>query len=216
VTTLLIDCDGVLLDFEAPGMLVAEKLTGVSVTPEQRIAAGWDLIDSCPEWQAAREPILAAWEAEGFCSSLEPIPGAAQFLRDLRSPRGGTAAEMLRRTVTEIFAVTTHMHRSKTWVWEREQSLDKHFGSLLDGYIHTRHKQNVAGDFFIDDKVANVRKWKDKHPTKHGIVFDYHGYSQADHIEDIWNKPGGRPNSERTFYAASYPAAVRLLSLLRI
>jgi 5'(3')-deoxyribonucleotidase len=65
------------------------------------------------------------------------------------------------KELADIICVTSPFNGSPTWAHERELWLERHFGADISYVIHTRHKERIHGDIFIDDKYEHVRSWFD-------------------------------------------------------
>lgn len=155
---LLLDADGVLLDFVGGFLKAVREAGGPVLSPED--FPEWDVFETLKENLAKThspedtrrimKEVNAAVVRRGFCLELEPLPGAVEAVKAIQ------AAEHL-----ELFVITSHFGSNETWVHERDSSLKKHFGIAGKQILHGSSKHIVSGDIFVDDKVDNVTSWMD-------------------------------------------------------
>lgn len=151
---VLLDIDGVVADFLTAALSVVHEVSGQLYRAED--LPTWDIWD-----HVGREHEGACYEryrAEGFCAGLQPYPGAVDGVQRLLS-------------VAEVHVVTSPIH-GKHWYYERAEWVRQHLGIAPKQVLFTGHKEHVAGDILIDDRVLHVRKWADMHPLGVGIVWD--------------------------------------------
>jgi 5'(3')-deoxyribonucleotidase len=144
VSTILLDCDGVLADFVTPALRIVAEVGGGPVLMHDDLTT-WDIEDALAE---DKRP--AFWErvcAEGFCSSLLPYPGVKEALAELRG-------------IGTVVCVTSPMATSRTWQHERLHWLKDVLGFERDHVISTSGKSHVAGSYFADDKPEHVEAWR--------------------------------------------------------
>jgi 5'(3')-deoxyribonucleotidase len=147
---ILLDCDGILSDFTTRvTQLVNEELGTTSNSWDITI---WDFaaalgLDAETAFKIKRK--LGA--TEGFAASILPYPGAADAVRKLKE-------------IADVYVVTSPWNSNKTWVYEREAWLLKHFGISHRHVMHGSAKYLCAGDFFVDDKVEHLELWQAEHP----------------------------------------------------
>lgn len=156
---ILLDADGVLVDFDGGVLRDANARTGMNWTKED--IKGWDMFQylSHPEHPDIKEYCWNLVKEPGWCSKLEPLPGAQEAVAEL-SKRG------------KIIVVTSPWH-SPTWEGERRSWLAKHLG--LKSVFSGREKWALHGDFLIDDKVENVLEWFEYERCRgEGILWDPH------------------------------------------
>ena len=142
MTTILLDCDGVLADFVTPALRVVADLGGPVLMHDDLTT--WDIDDALPE---DKRP--AFWEracAPGFCASLLPYPGVKEALARLRQ-------------LGDVVCVTSPMATSPTWQHERTHWLKDVLGFERDHVISTSGKRYVRGHWFADDKPEHVTDW---------------------------------------------------------
>lgn len=154
---MLIDVDGVIADFTTPVLKLASLALGKDFTHSD--VTDWDyrkaLGLSDLQWRAICRDI----EYEGFANQLEPYDGAVDGVNAIAEH-------------ADVYFVTSDWRGSKTWVYDRNKWLMRHFGDLGRNVIHTSHKRLVYGDVLVDDKPENVERWTLEWPTECGILWD--------------------------------------------
>jgi 5'(3')-deoxyribonucleotidase len=142
---LLIDVDEVLADFQTPFFEAVHRLFGRKLSAED--CQVWDCFSLLGKDEALA--VIAEIEKPGWCTALQPRPGAQEAIKHLRG-------------WMDIYAVTSPFP-SKTWVHEREAWLRQHFDFTGKDIVHTRSKYVVKGDAFLDDNPDHVAHWQDEH-----------------------------------------------------
>ena len=135
----LIDCDGPMIDLVTPTVELVRRYI-----PDWQPPAKWDFHSDLPP--DLREMVENLWKSEGFAYSLKPVEGAIDHVRELGE-------------LHEIYVVTSLMRGSKTWAYERAESLKLHFDIDFDHVVSTRSKHLVHGTYLIDDKIDHIRAW---------------------------------------------------------
>lgn len=144
-----LDADGVLLDFIQPVVdTLNELLQEVAPEPYKYVPRTVTEIDDfnmykaldVPEW--AQKKCSAIIGSAGFCDAIEPCEGAIEFVDELR-------------TFAEVEVITTPW-ASRTWMYEREQSLMRHFGFKRDQINMVHKKQRWDADALVDDKHETI------------------------------------------------------------
>ena len=143
--TVLLDCDGVLSDFTRAAVALVNEFTGKNYKSSD--VTTWEVFDSIPEPEARRE-VYRILKGPGGCESIPVYPDAVEGVKKLRE-------------MAHIICVTSPFKGSPTWAHEREVWLEKHFGADISYVIHTRHKERIHGEVFIDDKPEHVLGWLD-------------------------------------------------------
>lgn len=142
-----VDVDGVLLDFEAWTVIV---LSEMGVDPAAIVARdGWDWDHLIPEGRVGE--FYDRLGAAGGHDRMLPFAGAAEGIRQLEE-------------VADVYILTSHLASGRTWVWERDRWLLRHFGISRNRVIHTPAKHTFAGLALIDDKPEHVETWAAEHP----------------------------------------------------
>lgn len=169
MTRLLLDADGVLLDF-VHGFLKAVVAAGGPVLNHDDFPT-WDVfstlqkkleeVETPAEVARIMEEVNAATRRRGFCLELPPLPGAAEALKQIQKAKH-----------IDFFIITSHFGGNETWVHERDTALMKHFGIPTKKIMHGSSKHIVTGDIFVDDKFENVAAWVDHNPQGAGFLWD--------------------------------------------
>lgn len=151
---VLLDIDGVAASFIDGALPFASTLTG---RPHHH-----DDIDQMMMEKALgltddqTEAFYRHVSAEGWCRSIPVYPGAQEGIARLRE-------------FADVHPVTFQFP-SYYWVREREAWLKEHFDIDPNDVIHTNAKHRISGDVFVEDKTANLVKWK-KYQRGHGVLF---------------------------------------------
>lgn len=145
----LIDVDEVLADFAGPASQILSSLLGRPWTFDDAPLDDWDMFGALDP--TTKEGICAAMNAPGFASSLAPVSGAQDFIRELRKH-------------CNVYALTAPHHTSPWWVLERNIWLGDNFGFDKRHIVHTEAKYLCRGDFFLDDHPGHVNRWSVRHP----------------------------------------------------
>lgn len=131
--------------------------------------------DTVPEWDIVKaivppEELDGWWErfgAEGFVhSQLQPYPGAVEGVKKLQE-------------IADVYVVTSPVWSSRTWTYDRNAWLYKHFGILTSKVIHSSAKYTFYGDMLVDDKTSTVIRWQEEHPRGTGVLWA-HKFNEAD------------------------------------
>jgi 5'(3')-deoxyribonucleotidase len=144
---LLIDVDDVLAEFTNAALDALHRLTN-----RRRTRADfdvWDWMFTCLT-EEERAPLIEELNQQGFCKTLQPIPGAIEGVKHLR-------------TIVDIFPVTAHFP-TPTWVHDRDEWLYRVFGFDRKQIVYTGSKFLVKGDAFLDDNPDHVVAWKREYP----------------------------------------------------
>lgn len=159
------DCDGVFTDFVKGVLNVVWQITGQKLTADE--FPEWELIDQLvarfPKYPNLKKDIWDRLESQGFCASLEPLPGAEDALRQL---------VMLNNSGhIHLHIVTAPWEHGPYWMHERAQWL-KGYGVTKKMLHHTHSKHIVRGDLFVDDKVENVVRWSHHNNPYGAFIWD--------------------------------------------
>ena len=149
-----IDVDGVLADLLTPGLALLSRWTGKEITPDH--LQEWSFDNLIPEGR-----IGEFWEemgSPGMCGSFEPYPGAVQGVKRLQE-------------VCDVYIVTSALHTGKTWTYERDNWLMKHFGIPRSRIVHTQAKYTFYGMALVDDKPLNIELWAATHPGQLPVLW---------------------------------------------
>jgi 5'(3')-deoxyribonucleotidase len=165
VKTLLLDADGVVFDFIGAFMRVAQRVTGKRY--ERAQVTDWNITKALgisPEeerriYDHIRQPGFAFKEIAPYLGAVEGVQylmkrAEVYFVTSpIRSTRDEQAAWNSPFSVEDPHVLT--------WMHDREHALMKHFGIDEHHVVHTSAKHLVAGNVFVDDKPANVRRWQE-------------------------------------------------------
>src|SRR5271154_958216 len=149
----LVDADEVLADFKTPLFQIASDLFGLTLRAED--CDVWDLFTLFTEEQ--RVEVCKVIDQPGWCSSMEPKPGAQAAITRIRD-------------FMDVYCVTSHWP-SPTWVHERDNWLIKLFGFSRKQIVHTSAKFLCKGDAFLDDHPDHVTSWLKEHPEGSGMLW---------------------------------------------
>lgn len=158
-TRLLIDADGVLLDFTTAALAVYQQVTGHG--PDPKVMEEWEftkgLVFDNDHDKRVFDGVLAS---QGFCESIAPTPGSID------------AITQIRELGVDIHVVTAPYKSSPTWTHTRTLSLAKHFGFGHEQIHHSSGKHVFSGDLFVDDKPENVQSWSEHFPNGAAFLWD--------------------------------------------
>lgn len=150
----LLDVDGVCANFLKSALRAVHAVTGIDYRPED--FPTWDIFDII-----SREHEPACYElfrAHGFCAAIEPYPGAIEGVERLRP-------------LVDLRAVTRPTH-GPHWYFERSEWLHRHLRIHPDDVHHTGHKEEISGDFLLDDRPKHVEDWAVHHPEGIALLWD--------------------------------------------
>lgn len=150
----LADVDGVFANFIQRALDVVERLSGTRYRVEDMKT--WDMFDMIP--RTYEDACYVCFKEPGFCSSIEPYPGAKQVVKALDA-------------ATHLYFVTSPLN-GPNWVHERTEWLKEHFGTPSKRVINASAKWQVAGDILLDDRPANLYPWLDRHPRGIALLWD--------------------------------------------
>lgn len=186
---VLLDVDGVLADFLGGCLRVLRRF---GVDADARHVTTWRIEDALGLAAEQRHELMQAWARPGFCTRLEPYPGAVEGVHELRE-------------LARVYPVTAPMWSCPTWEHERREWLVEHFGFDRADVINTHAKHRVDGDVLVEDRADTLAAWRvarieERAQWAHGV---------------LW----GRPYNERSDWAGirtnSWSAVVRLAESLR-
>lgn len=140
---ILLGCDGVLADFVG-GVLAEFKHLGLIRRDKTHESITNWRIETC--LGVDHKYLYHVAGAPGFCSNLKPIAGAIEGVQRLRR-------------IGKVYAVTSPMHSSPTWVYARTRWLQDYFDFNTDEIVHTSAKHLVHGDVLVDDCDDTLVRW---------------------------------------------------------
>jgi len=152
--TILLDADGVLVDWLTPALEGFAHRPGIRLDRDR--LTEWGLVDAI---RAADPDLDAEDEVRTMIDTVDlrdlvPLPGAADAVRTLRAR-------------AEVYVVTAALD-----VRARAENLDAHFGLTVDRIVSASAKHLVRGDAFLDDRPDHVRRWASAWPHGRAYVFD--------------------------------------------
>lgn len=142
---ILIDCDGVLANFNKKCLDRLNKEHGLDILESD--IKEWNWTKGHPKIPPeALKQLLNEWAHEkDFCASMEVFPGAQEAVEELRK-------------IGHVVCVTSPWH-SDFWVNERNKWLYDHFKLGFKDVIQTSGKEHIWGHMLIDDKPQNITEW---------------------------------------------------------
>jgi 5'(3')-deoxyribonucleotidase len=151
VKTVLVDMDGVSVDFWGPVLREYNGSRNLEVT-----------LGDIDDWSF---PVDEIWKEPGFFASLEPIDGAAWALDELLT-RGH-----------DVYLVSAGhgLALSEKSLWVRQ-----HLPFMKDRVLFTDGKTPkglVRGDVIVDDAPHNLIDFKERNP-KSLVIAAYHHYTR--------------------------------------
>ncbi len=166
--TILLDVDGVLRNFARPALIYA-KVLGGAVGVEPDTLSSYDIASLIPE--SARDRWWKHVSGRGFCAQLQPYPGAAQVVAELRD-------------LGNVVALTAPMRDGMTWEYESRRWLREHFKFHADDVISAPGKWWVQGEFFADDLAHNLVRWRDRCRWRNRVFLIERSYN-AEHRDQF-------------------------------
>lgn len=149
----LVDCDGVLGRFTQTVLDAYNADHGTSFVEAD--VHQW----SIPDALGIPADELYAHVKEGFCSTIQVVPGAAEALARMRA-------------VSKVVCVTAGWNRVPTWDYERRVWLRDKLGFDFADVIFAEGEAKfmVDGDIFFDDRPDNVESWQAKRFDRVGVL----------------------------------------------
>ena len=142
---ILVDCDGVLADFEQAVLDIASRTFDVHVTKDQ--LTRWDQV--CMLHPELRDAVSRAVN-HGLCRNLLPCDGAGDFMSALERAFGADNVLVLTRPWTTAPGVVC-----KSWLAQRAAWLET-FGVPENRLIQTGAPKRHVPGFLIDDGPHNL------------------------------------------------------------
>jgi 5'(3')-deoxyribonucleotidase len=161
---LLVDVDEVLADFQAAMFAALQEVSGRTLRAEDFHV--WDGFSVMTPKES--EAVRAICRQPGWCTALEPKPGAQ------------TAIEKLRQVV-DVYVVTSPFPAGPTWAHERDVWLKRHFDFEPEEIVYARSKFVVRGDALLEDNPHNLTRWLDENPNGLGMLWHLPNTSKLAH-----------------------------------
>ncbi len=156
---VLFDCDGVIVDYIDTYLKVAAKF-GIKRKIEE--ITQWDCEKSLGLSERENFMINQAMQGPGVAREMRPYPEAVDWVHKIAR-------------IADVYFVTSPYRGSPTWVHDRSEWLVRYFSDLGEKVIHTKHKELVVGDVFVDDKFEHVEKWEVHNPGKIAFLWGQEG-----------------------------------------
>lgn len=148
---ILFDVDGVFADFVTKTVNFVNNRFKTAYRAQD---VHCDVRKYMVEWDDACEAHVAS---EGFASDLELHNGGPELIAELMKNH-------------KVLFVTSPYKDSKTWGYDRQKWLEKHFGITRDDVIYCHDKRYVQGITLIDDLPKNCINWANHHDKKSILV----------------------------------------------
>lgn len=153
---VILDCDGVIVDFVKDYLRLLNKHGGTSFVHSDVV--DWDIVGCLKIPQSVSDPANAEISYD-FCRNLSPIAGSVEGVKELMK-------------VADILFVTSPWSGCHGWTTAREEWLHQHLGVKATQVMHGSAKDWVKADLFVDDKASTVVKWQAAHETAMGVIWD--------------------------------------------
>lgn len=161
--TLLLDMDGVLVDFVPHWLNYLNLFEGIDIKCEEVTKY------TLHETHAGQRELTALagrtvknfkspFKMPGFFRTAPMMPGARKFIKEL---------QVFERTEAFEFFVLTSPSGGVS-AKEKMEWLEATFGPVKT--IITDHKHMVAGDILVDDCPEKIRGWLRHHPAGKGLI----------------------------------------------
>ena len=138
MTTLFVDMDGVVSDFEG----YANQLIDIDIKPGYRFSQA--------EWERLRI------QAPRIYRHLEVLPTANELIHELKLLRDEYAFNM-------VFLTAVPHENDMPWAyWDKIEWACKHFPGIpvwFGPYSHNKQHHHKPGDILIDDRISNINEW---------------------------------------------------------
>ena len=171
---LLLDVDGVIADFPQLFLNAAEAVLDRKFDVTTKDITDWEMADTLKLGKKDRERVYRFIDRPNMAYMMNDYPGSVE------------AVKRLYKMATVVF-VTTPFATNPTWTFDRDRWLVERFGKELGRrVIHTSLKYMVSGDVFVDDKPANVDKWRESHPAGIALLWDQ-PYNQKSKLPRAFN-----------------------------
>lgn len=157
VIDVALDCDGVLCDFVGKTIEICAAL-GCTFMPAQ--VTSWDFA-TVPGFKDIEADYWREIKREGHVTDMRPLVFAREGVDALRAIPG-----------VRIQVVTSPMPGAKTWTYERDEWLVKHFGFDSKDVQHVRRKDRFACEILVDDALKNVLGWAEWNRAKSAILWN--------------------------------------------
>ena len=183
---ILLDMDGILVDFFGPLFKEYRRRTGERVVMSQIL--GWDMSNYVGQGNV----LMDVFHKKGFFRNLLPNPGAIAAVRSLVEMKDDNGEPRFDVLIAS-YACTHHA------AGEKIQWVDEHLPFLSSNNIFLCHrKEMIQGDCLVDDGLHNAAGYKIAWPKAlvlgiaypynddKGKVYDYRVKDHA-HMQRAWS-----------------------------
>lgn len=153
---VVLDVDGILADFCGAAAATMTRVSGRLVLPHH--IDRWEVTDVLDDDGHKAESKLA-FQSRGFCSSIDPYPGAAEAVRSISE-------------VADVVYATAPMHKNEHWIRERIEWLERVVGADPKSVVFTYQKHLVSGACILEDSGPNADLWASAHPSGVAMIWD--------------------------------------------
>lgn len=153
---VILDCDGVIVDFVKGYLNLLNKHGGTSYVHTD--ISDWDIV-GCLKIPASVSDKADAEVTYDFCRNLSPIAGAVEGVRELMKH-------------ADVLFLTSPWSAARGWHTAREEWLYDHLKVKPRQVMHGSAKDWVTADVFVDDKASTVEAWQKAHPRSLSILWD--------------------------------------------
>ena len=152
---ILLDCDGVLANFDQACIDIINEHTGENHTIDE--IKQYDVLLSLGH-QELSDWFKSRVSQPGWCLNIQPFPGASEAVRRLQE-------------IGEV-VIATAPFSGPNWVLERQQWLKKHFNIDEGRVVSALCKKYVIGDALIDDSPIQCVDWHKEYPKRMTLIWD--------------------------------------------
>lgn len=154
---VLLDLDGVLVDFDQAVANQYYEITGKIILP--KYFYNYNVIGHIKCSKRIKEQIIRAINARGFSYfQMRPYRGVIKTTKKLMK-------------IADVVFVTKPWSTSETWCHDRTSFLENYFGEKIK-IIFTGEKEYTQGRYFIDDNADNIVKWQKANPNGEAFLMD--------------------------------------------
>jgi 5'(3')-deoxyribonucleotidase len=152
---LLLDCDGILADFQSMYLNLINSYTGKNYVLED--ITDFSIEDSLGVHEY-HDRILEDFEKNHLCYNINPISHSQEAIR------------FLKRRI-EIIIVTSPF-KTNGWVNERYDWLKLFYDISSSNVVFCKDKTYIHGDYFADDSLDNCIRWSNTHKDNICMLWD--------------------------------------------